>query len=173
MKNALQNIDKTDFEMLIKFASRSNVLFGVEVPALIYMPYRFVKIDLPELFSSLNIEEIFKTICSNHNIEEKEINQIEIISFLLWIKDEIEAIQKLEQTHLSSTPDPDMEAAGVQELNQLGEINTIDSLAGGDILKWELVEQLPYNKVFDKLLKNLIENKVNKNYHKIISSKKK
>lgn len=173
MTNDLQNIDKTDFDMLIRFATRSNVLFGVEVPALIYMPYRFVKIELPEMLGSMNVTELFKTICEIHSIEEKETTQIEIISFLLWLKDEAEAIQQLEQTHLSSTPDPDMEAAGVQELNQLGEINTIDSLAGGDILKWELVEQLPYHKVFDKLLKNLIENRVNKKYHKIISSKKK
>lgn len=173
MTNDLQNIDKSDFDMLIKFAARSSVLFGVEVPALIYMPYRFVKIELPEMLGSVNVTELFKTICEIQNIEEKETTQIEIISFLLWLKDEMEAIQQLEQTHLSSQPDPDMEAAGVHELNQLGEINTIDSLAGGDILKWELVEQLPYHKVFDKLLKNLIENRVNKKYHKITSSKKK
>ncbi len=173
MKNTLQNISKQEFDLLVKFSKRSNVLFGVEVPQLIYMPYRFVKIDLPELLSTSNISELLETICKIHNIKIKQSETPEIISFILWLKDEFEKIQQLEQAHLSNQPDPDMIAAGVQELNELGEINIIDSLAGGDILKWEQIEQLPYHKVFDKLKKDMVENKINKAYHKIISSKKK
>lgn len=172
MEKTLQNISKQEFDLLVKFSKRSNVLFGVEVPQLIYMPYRFVKIDLPELLSTSNISELLETICRIHNIETKQSETPEIISFILWLKDEFEKIQQLEQAHLSNQPDPDMIAAGVQELNELGEINIIDSLAGGDILKWEQIEQLPYHKVFDKLKKDMVENKINKAYHKIISSKK-
>lgn len=165
-------ITNQEFEIVKRFGKRSNILFGVEVPMLIYMPYRFVKIDLPDLLSEGNIQELIELICKQRSIEKKETKTSDIISFILWITDEFEAIQKLEQSHLSSAPDPDMIAAGSSELSQLGEINVIDQLAGGDILKWELVEQLPYHKVFDKLKKTTVENKVNKAYQQIISKKK-
>lgn len=164
---------KEQFDQVIKFGKRSNVLFGSEVPMLIYFPYRFVKIDLPELLSSGNIEELIKLICEQQKIQIKEAKPKEVISFILWLKDEIEAIQQLESIHLNSTPDPDMIAAGVHELNELGEINVIDSLAGGDILKWAEIEKLPYHRIFDKLKKNTVESKVNKEYQKIVTRKRK
>lgn len=173
MINPFENMTKEEFNFLIEFGVRNNILFGMEVPMLIYMPYGFVKIELPEYLSTANVYEIINRIAKLQNIEETETDTKELIAFILWIKDEFEAIRKLESEHLSGSPDPDMLAAGVQELNELGEINVIDSLAGGDILKWEAIEKLPYYKVFDKLKKNMVENKVNKNYHKIISSKKK
>lgn len=175
VNEVLNQLKAVDFEILMKYSKRSNKLFNIELPMLIYFSYRFVKIDLPELLSSGNIEEILKLICDEKNIEynqQSNITASELISFVLWLKDEIEIVQRLEQEHLSSPPDNDMIAAGVHELNELGEINVIDQLAGGDILKWELIEQLPYYKVFDKLKKNTVEAKVNKEYQKIISKKK-
>lgn len=175
VNEALNQLKAVDFEILMKYSKRSNKVFSVELPMLIYFSYRFVKIDLPELLGSGNIEEILNLICKEKNIEynqQSNITASELISFVLWLKDEVEIVQRLEQEHLSSQPDNDLIAAGIHELNELGEINVIDQLAGGDILKWELVEQLPYYKVFDKLKKNTVEAKVNKEYQKIISKKK-
>lgn len=173
MGNQLLNIGQQELEFLLKYGSKSNILFGKEIPMLIYHQYGFVKIDLPQLLNEGNIAEIIEIVCNNYEIEKTEIDNLQLISFILWLKGEIEMIGKLEQEHLSSPPDPDMEAAGVRELNELGEINIIDSLAGGDILKWDEIEKLPYHKVFDKLKKNVVENKVNKAYHKIINEKSK
>jgi len=66
----------------------------------------------------------------------------------------------------------DLVKAGVSELDQFGELNVIDNLAGGDILKWKKVEKLPYYMVFDKLHKNAVETKIQRNYNKILISKK-
>ena len=63
--------------------------------------------------------------------------------------------------------------AGVRDFDELGEINTIDNLAGGDVLKWDAVKELPYYQVFDKLRKQTIENRFNKRYQKIIAEKHK
>lgn len=171
--SVFENISKNEFELIVKFGKRSNNLFGVDVASIIYFPYRFTKIDLPELLQEGNIEEIINIICKEKEIEKKEITQQETISFVLWLKDEIEAIQQLESRYLQSQPDPDMIAAGVNDLNEFGELNVIDSLAGGDILKWDEVGKLPYHKVFDKLRKNIIEKKVNANYQRIITTKNK
>jgi hypothetical protein len=52
--------------------------------------------------------------------------------------------------------------AGIRDLDILGDIATIDNLAGGDILKWNQIIELPYSMIFDKQLKNTIEHRISK-----------
>lgn len=160
------------YNFVKKYGKRTNILFDVELEPLIYFPYGFVKIDLPSLLNENNIDEIINLICNIKDISVKKITDKEKISLTLWLIDELEAIGSLEQNYLSSQPEPELIASGIDELNVFGELNIIDSLAGGDILKWEQVKQLPYHSVFDKLRKDNIERKINKNYNKIISKKK-
>lgn len=47
-------------------------------------------------------------------------------------------------------------------------MNTVDALAGGDILKWESIQQLPYEKVYVKLLMNKTSADYQEKYHEII-----
>ena len=165
-------VDSELYQFVKKYGKRTNTLFGIELEPLIYFSYGFVKIDLPSLLNENNIDEIIKIICDIKNISVKKISDKEKISLTLWLIDELEAIGSLEQNYLSSQPEPELIASGIDELNVFGELNIIDSLAGGDILKWEQVKQLPYHSIFDKLRKDNIERKINKNYNKIISKKK-
>lgn len=160
------------YNFVKKYGKRTNTLFDVELEPLIYFPYGFVKIDLPSLLNENNIDEIINIICDIKDISVKKITDKEKISLTLWLIDELEAIGSLEQNYLSSQPEPELIASGIDELNVFGELNIIDSLAGGDILKWEQVKKLPYHSIFDKLRKDNIERKINKNYNKIISKKK-
>ena len=160
------------YQFVKKYGKRTNTLFDVELEPLIYFSYGFVKIDLPSLLNENNIDEIIKIICDIKDISVRKITDKEKISLTLWLIDELEAIGSLEQNYLSSQPEPELIASGIDELNVFGELNIIDSLAGGDILKWEQVKQLPYHSIFDKLRKDNIERKINKNYNKIISKKK-
>jgi len=173
VNDVFSKMTKNEFEFLNKFGSRSNVLFGKELPMLIYFSYGFVKIDLPEYLTSGKLKEIIEAICKEQDIIQNEsMNEHDVIAFFMWLKDEFEIIQRLEKEHLNSPPDIDMQAAGVRELDEFGELNVIDSLSGGDILKWEQVEKLPYYKVFDKLKKNIVESRINKKYNEIITKKK-
>ena len=165
-------VDSELYNFVKKYGKRTNILFDVELEPLIYFSYGFVKIDLPSLLNENNIDEIIKIICDIKDISVKKITDKEKISLTLWLIDELEAIGSLEQNYLSSQPEPELIASGIDELNVFGELNIIDSLAGGDILKWEQVKQLPYHSIFDKLRKDNIERKINKNYNKIISKKK-
>lgn len=165
-------VDSDLYNFVKKYGKRTNTLFGVELEPLIYFSYGFVKIDLPSLLNENNIDEIINIICDIKDISVKKITDKEKISLTLWLIDELEAIGSLEQNYLSSNPEPELIASGIDELNIFGELNIIDSLAGGDILKWEQVKQLPYHSIFDKLRKDNIERKINKNYNKIISKKK-
>jgi hypothetical protein len=85
---------------------------------------------------------------------------------------EIENINQIEQNNLNSEPDNDMINSGINQLDVFGYLNVVDTLAGGDILKWESILALPYENVLDKMIKNTIESKIQKNYQKLISKKK-
>jgi hypothetical protein len=50
-------------------------------------------------------------------------------------------------------------------------MNTVDALCNGDILKWESILQLPYEKVYVKLLMNKATNKYQERYSEIIRRK--
>ena len=69
-------------------------------------------------------------------------------------------------------PEPEMVAAGINELDELGDTNLIDALAKGDILKWEQVKDLPYEKIFDKQRKSTIESKIERKLRKNQKNKK-
>ena len=79
----------------------------------------------------------------------------------------------MKKRYLERPPEHKMLAAGIKSLDQLGIINTIDLLAGGDVTKWNDIEQLPYSKCFEKQLKLVIENDINKKLVEINKNQRK
>ena len=47
-------------------------------------------------------------------------------------------------------------------------MNTIDSLAGGDVTKYELIMEQPYSTCFIKMKMNLVSYQFNKRYSEIL-----
>ncbi|MGQ2984866.1 hypothetical protein [Flavobacterium sp.] len=45
-----------------------------------------------------------------------------------------------------------IEAQASERMSRFGIVNTIDNLAGGDILKWKAIQELPFMEVFTKLV---------------------
>lgn len=178
LEHTLSKVDKGDLAVILRSGKRTNSLLGVEFEKLIYLPYWTVKVEIKELLKEGKLSELILLLLRKKGkelslIEISKENHKKLLSFILWIKDEIEQISKLEAEYLQGEPDNDMINAGVRDFDELGEINTIDNLAGGDILKWDAVKELPYYQVFDKLRKQTIENKFNKRYQKIIAEKHK
>jgi len=168
LETQLATLSQTELQVLVKTAKRSNTLFGKSIKELIYYPYKIVKIQLPKLLQNNELTQIvalfFKGV-TTEKIDRAKLS--ELSSFIVWVIDQLEAIYRLENQYLSSSPDRDLVKAGVSELDQFGELNVIDNLAGGDILKWKKVKKLPYYMVFDKLHKNAVETKIQRNYNKI------
>lgn len=69
--------------------------------------------------------------------------------------------------------DKEQKAAGIDRLYILKEVNTIDALAQGNVLRWQEVLRLPYNVVYLKLLKNKLDNDFQERYKKILENKAK
>lgn len=175
---ALAELKQDDFEFLLKNGKRRSVLNGNDFESLCYSSYEFVKHTAPDLIKTGNFERLIYECFKDRgiNIFPIEINHWnfnECLSFVFWIIDDLKHWVEMEHKHLNSEPDFDMLAAGINELNIFGDLNTIDMLAGGDILKWEEVKKLSYQKVFDKQLKCIKEAKFQKEYQKRVTEKNK
>lgn len=174
----INTLTEVQFKIILESGERKSTLCGVELESLIYFSYGLVKIEIPELLKEGKFLEIFQNILNEkgkslslQEIDEQEHN--DLLACLIWIKDELESIGNLEKEYLSNPPEADLINAGIRELDELGEFNTIDTLAGGDILKHEQIKALPYHYVFDKLRKQTLENKISKNLAKIQQQKMK
>lgn len=164
--NYLKSLDD-NYNIIKKLAKPRSSLCGVKLEDLTDLPYITLKNTIPDLFDSQKFEEAFYLILKNYkkNITFKRVKRAknnEKFLFMLWVKEQYKKINDLEGQYLVSQPDVKLIQAGIRELDVLGDVNTIDSLAGGDILKWEAVRQMPYSEVFNKLLKNTIEARINK-----------
>ncbi|MEJ4088228.1 hypothetical protein [Galbibacter orientalis] len=90
-------------------------------------------------------------------LTEDEIENLSIYTFygvLNSLKEQIIAINEMEENNLvSKHTSVEWEMVdGSRRLSKYGVLNTIDKLAGGDILKYKDIEELPYQLVLSKLM---------------------
>lgn len=167
LNQKLSLITQEDFDFLIKNGKRSSKLLNFDFESLIYCRWSFLKEVLPDLFARNEFEKLLFLMLKDRgvNVFLNDISNAdlkEVMSFILWIMDELKTIRELEATYLVSEPDIKLLQAGINELDQFGIKNTLDNLAGGDILKYDLIRQLPYHEVFDKQYMETIKKKVEK-----------
>lgn len=168
----LNNITQEDFNFLLKNGKRSSKLFNFDFESLIYLKWGLLKETLPDLLNKGDIENLLFLICKDRgiNVFKNDINLLQpdkILSFVLWIIDELKTITALESEYLRSDPDVKLMQAGINELDKFGLLNTLDNLAKGDILKYDEIRNLPYNVVFDKQYMEVVKNKIEKKLAKI------
>lgn len=179
LNKSILSIPPEDFKYLLKYSRRSNKIGAIECKDLIYLPYWDVKVELPVLVNEADFEGMIKLMRKyNHSslwgkLKPSKITVQKAIPFICWVRDSIEQILTLEREYLTSQPDADLMNAGIETLNELGDLNVIDMLANGSILEWEKVKLLPYHQVFDKLRKNKLEGDIQKKLQKIQQSKAK
>ena len=174
----LSQISEDDFLFIIANGKRTSVVDGYDFKDATLFTYKFIKETIPNLIKNANFEKLIAMCFIDRGIgyfenEVKHLDHNKLLSFILWIKDELESINKLESHYLSGEPDIDMLASGIKDLDQFGNINTIDQLAGGDVTKWKEVESLPYHIIFDKLYKTKIENDIQRKLNNIMKNKNK
>lgn len=154
-------------EFLLKNGKRSSVLNNFDFESLTLFSFKFVKKTIPNLLKLGNFDElIFEAFKDRgNNIFKVDVNYFEfkeVLYFIFWLKDEMQHWAKMESDYLSADPSSEMLASGINELDIFGVENIIDSLAGGDITKHAVIENMSYGKVFDKQWKSNIENRIQK-----------
>jgi len=164
---ALLKIGVDEFTFLFKNSIRKSNLLNHEFESLHLSSWKFVKEIAPQLIKLGNFEKLIIEIFKDRGIGifPADVNYSdynECLYFLFWIIDEVKHWNETESKVLSAEPDVKLLAAGINELNQFGDLNTIDSLANGDVLKYEEIKMLPYHVIFDKQYKTNIENNINR-----------
>ena len=164
---ALQKLQPDQIEFLLKNSVRRSSILGYDFEGLHLGSWKFLKETAPILIKTGNFEKLIVEAFKDRGIgifysDVNNADYNECLYFIFWVIDEIQAINKMEADNLSADPDVKLLAAGINEMNQFGDLNTIDSLASGDITKYEQIKSLPYHVIFDKQLKTKVETNINK-----------
>lgn len=178
--SSLNRLSEVDFAILVQNGKRLSSLFGVSFGTIANLKYKTVKHNIPEMIKSGQFVNLIQYLLKEKGklVSLAKINahnHNELLSFILWIKDELTAIYNLESSYLVSEPDMDMINAGVRELDELGDFVLIDGL----VKEWcgaythEEIENMPYGFIFDKQLKSVKEARIQKRYNEIIKNKNK
>lgn len=133
-------------------------------------------VDLKKLITSNDFNDKIRAVELVYKIPFETLSEMKAIKFfplLNYVTKEIESIAENEAKTLSGDYDSDMLNAGVEELNQFGVITTIDTLASGDVLKWQSILDTRYSTVFTKLYLNKVKAKIESEYQKIMDRKRK
>lgn len=101
--------------------------------------------------------ELIKIVARVQGLKVKEVFELKIVEFfriVASVKQQLDTIAKAEDNRLSpSSINLKWEAVnGDEKMSKFGIYNTLESLSGGDILKYKRIMNLPYSEVFTALL---------------------
>jgi hypothetical protein len=122
--------------------------------------------------------EIVKVIASLTKYNETEIlnaNASEFLSYLKFIKNQTELINKLLSSLAKEEFDSDdmlLQSAGVDKLDKYNEIMVYYSIDKNPTT-WNAIGKEPFSKIFTKLLIDKDMNTINKNYTQLLKQKNK
>lgn len=191
MKYRIENIPLKDYIYLDEntrlkydFAIKYGVFEGekdiYKIGDLTKRSFGFVK-DLQHLYESdkLNSVEFFdelnKILCENLTITEKYIYETHVFSyfnFLQYLSKMLGNIQKIEKSLITITLDDNPKPSS-KRFEKYSYMIQIDSLAGGDVLKYDEVRKIEYNVAFAKLLYEKDKHDYNEEYREMIKRKNK
>lgn len=173
----LNSISESNWNYLIKYGERGNILLGNEFEGILWLPYWFIKNDAPSLLNQGNITIFLEECLKYKGVDLEKVDfstsYVECVSFLMWFRDNLYKINQMEKKYLGGEASPELIASGSQELDELGAIVIINELAQGDITKFKEIKSMPYEMVFDKLRLNNVSSRIKKNYNEIMSKKNK
>ncbi len=115
------------------------------------------------LIEMINFVNVFKNIEIKHIAKNKFFD---ICRARRYFEEQIYKIYKLEK-NLSYDVTAQDESAGINSLDKFGVLIQIDSLAGGDPLKYEPVKKLPYDICFAKMLMEKTKDQVRINKERL------
>lgn len=156
---ALKDFLKQDIEVIQDTMSVLNYIKPTETTRQLFdLSLRDVQ-DTKDNLASGTFEELIKCVYTIEAISPKAVLNMKIVDFwgkVMSIKEQVSKINHMEQVSLTSNhTNFKWEAVeGGKRMAKFGIYNTLDTLSGGDILKYEAILNLPYADVFTKLYMN-------------------
>lgn len=108
-------------------------------------------------FNGNDIDKVIECIELVTGLKKKQILSFTITTFYGIINGIVQQLIEISNKEINELTDdyrdPIVESIkGYERMARFGTFNTIDSLAKGDILRWQEIEKLPYWLVFHKLM---------------------
>lgn len=116
-------------------------------------------------------ERVRKSIELFYDFKPDELTLYDALTISNDLYSQLSKINELEAVKLRHVPTSEQRRAGIEKFDQFGIMNVVDSLAGGDILKYEQVLKIDYNTVFMKMLRSKVESDFQRRYSKIMNGK--
>ncbi len=117
------------------------------------------------------IFEIFKIVYNLTEIEFVRMDLFNAFASYKWITNQLREISEVEAERLASEYDEEEKAAGAEEMQEFGYSVILDSLAGGDLLKYSKYLKINYTKIFRKMLMEKTRYEINKQMRQNASRK--
>ncbi len=164
--------DVLTLKSLLRGVKGRSSINGKKCRGLLGMPFYKV-LNVQKYYQKMEFEALFSCAVGVGQRELLKCDMRDFVHFVRFIEEELLKIAALE-TRLRAEDDEEtikLEAAGIQEMSIFEELNIVDELAGGDILKWRQIERLPYQEIYVKLLRNKTKNDINRRYQRNEHSK--
>jgi len=141
-------------------------LYKLKIQPIIELSFEQVT-NIRNNFNEASIQGIIDSIAIITGLKNNNIERFKISVFygiINSIKEQLEQITNIEINELTDDEeDIDLLSVNASErMAKFGAINTIDSLANNDVLKWSEIEKLPYLTVFTKLKMDREKARINK-----------
>ncbi|QQM25266.1 hypothetical protein [Elizabethkingia sp. M8] len=166
------NLTNEEYKFLYEYAQPSNIIAGYASKNLYELSFKFIRVDLPELFKQNNdiaiIESIMIQQYRRFDISKADWKQI--IYFMKWIMQEYERLNKAEKKHLSSEPDLKMVSAGVNNMDEFGYRPVIARIAKDWNMNIDEVWKLPYHTIYSKMKEDKIWSDIQDKYNKALEA---
>ncbi len=168
---------KDEYELALKYSDYSNrPVDNIGIGRLDSKTFGVVKDLQQQAKQGFCLKEYIDTFVQLSGKSIKEIVSIPVFDFFAtktYLDTEIIRINETEEKLLSHDSTFEEQAAGLDRFAKFGVSLQIDSLAGGDVTKWEAVRALPYEVAFLKLLMDKTKADFSKDYNDIMSKRRK
>lgn len=169
------DIDYEYYVSVLKALEPKNILLDKTMQELREQPYKHI-ISIENLLKQVQknpVKEI-EVLSIAFQIPTEEIEQVGIIEFhqaLKFLLDSYKKLIEVENKLLHYEPENEEIEAGIESLTKFGRMASVDTLAGGDILKHSLIIDMPYSKVFTKMYLESEKSKFQKRVHNLRKTK--
>lgn len=122
-------------------------------------------VELREAVAEKNMTEALNIV---FGIDENDFLSLEIFNAFAaykWVVEQLTEIAKIESQELGHELTQDEKDAGVEALQEFGYTVAVDSLAKGNLLKYDSILKKPYAIIFRKMCLDKINNEIKKNLY--------
>ena len=168
----LKDFLKQDSELIQEYIVALQYVKPVEtVKEVFHLKLKHVEHIKQNLFSNEDAE-LIKIVGRVQGLNIKQVFELKIVEFfgiVASVKVQVDKIAQAEDNTLSPSEINFkwLAVEGDEKMSKFGIYNTLESLSGGDILKYNKIMNLPYSEIFTTLLMKKTANELQKQMDKI------